>query len=83
MGDRQWVTSLEFCHSPLPPLEWRCSLPSSSPIVDTSALKSLLFQEPDAESVAVVLTVATELGMAAPGWLESELTESNDNTLPI
>jgi hypothetical protein len=30
-----------------------------------------------------VLTVATELRMAAPTWLESEFTESNDNTLPI
>jgi len=39
---------------------------TGSIIVDTSALMSLLFQEPDVESLAVALTVATELRMAAP-----------------
>lgn len=46
---------------------------TGSIIVDTSALMSLLFQEPDAESLAVALTVATELRMAAPTWVESAI----------
>jgi len=42
-------------------------------VLDTSALMALLLQEPEAEQIAMVLSSATKLRMAAPNWLEATI----------